>query len=277
MIQKKLDKKTGKTEYSSMAQEFIFTHSPNADLSEKKSIEYLKKSFEFIKNRFPDNEIIDARIHLDEKTPHIHIITSYFNEKECRFNQKELSKAKLTDINEIRKDFQEEVATGTGLLKQDGSVVAPNEHKQANYEIGILKEQLKETNENAETSYEELLFELQEEYSNVQLLEKQVKELQEENKELRAKLQEKDQEIEQLKEELETVKDKSNAYYGLNQDLKEQINSLQEQINDLEHNHTTKEEKTLSRPNMNDLKLETIPDTSHLEDNQNKKVKKHKF
>lgn len=304
MIQKKLDKKTGKTEYSSMAQEFIFTHSPNADLSEKKSIEYLKKSFEFIKNRFPDNEIIDARIHLDEKTPHIHIITSYFNEKECRFNQKELSKAKLTDINEIRKDFQEEVAKGTGLLKQDGSVVAPNEHKQANYEIGILKEQLKETNENAETSYEELLFELQEEYSNVQLLEKQVKELQEENKELRAELEEKDQEIEDLNQQLETLQKQSNAYYGLNQDLKEEINSLKSIINDLESKKRVLDDKSIeldtkndSRPNMSifdeivkdskelnqklgidqEVKHEPIPDTSHLEDNQNKKVKKHKF
>jgi len=135
-----LNKKTKEKELSSMFQEFVFTHSKDA-LSEEDSIEYLKAANKFIKDRFHDCEIISSEIHLDETTPHIHIVSSYYNDIECRFMQKELSKEKITDINEIRKAFQHEVADKFELKMQDGSVVeAKNHQRSANKEIAELKE-----------------------------------------------------------------------------------------------------------------------------------------
>lgn len=132
----------------SYSTEYIFTHSPGA-MSEKESIEYLKLAFNFIKDRFPNNEILGAYIHLDETTPHIHIDMSYFDTKANKFNQRELYKQKLTDIDDLRAAFQNYIEDkGYNLSKQDGTVVKKQEHQtKANKQIKALKEKIKVLND----------------------------------------------------------------------------------------------------------------------------------
>jgi len=136
------DKKTKMMKQLALSQEFIFGHSHDA-LSEKMSIAYLKDAHNFISNWFDGCEILSSVIHLDEKTPHLHMHVSYFDETDCRFVQKELSHLGKTKIDNIRLAFQKEVADKYGLLKQDGTVVPKDEHQtKANVQIGELKTEL---------------------------------------------------------------------------------------------------------------------------------------
>lgn len=208
----------------SFSQEFIFSHSHDA-MPEFDSIQYCKMAHNFIKDRFPNNEILNSIIHLDETTPHIHINISYFDKTNCKFNQKQLMKEKLTDINEIRKDFQEYIkADFPTLKKQDGSVVE-NHNKKASLEIAELKKE----NEHLK--------------SVVDLKEIEIAELKEENKDLK-------DELETLQNKLTLAEKKNKASFNLNQSLKDEVKELQAQINDLECNLSTLEEKTLSRANI---------------------------
>jgi len=249
MLRKTIDKKTDKKEYKAMAQELVISTSHKA-LTDEESIEYLKRADIFLREHFENCEVIQSVIHMDEKTPHLHFFVSYFDEKNCKFSQEELRADNKTDLDTIRDLFQEEVAGSFGLVKQDGSVVAPDEWQQANHQIGQLKEQLEEKEiaqgwkdtENPDTPLTK---------------DEVIKQLYQENKELKAKLQEKDQEIEDLKSDLATLQKQSNAYYGLNQDLKEEINSLKSIINDLESQKRVLDDKSIeldtkndSRPNM---------------------------
>ncbi len=128
MLRKVLNKKNGVSEFGAMAQEFVFSHSPDA-MSEADSINFLKRSHDFITEWFKDCEIISSVIHLDEKTPHIHVQVSYFDRVQKKFVQKDLSKQGKTDINLIREAWQTAVADDFELKKQDGSVVENHEAK----------------------------------------------------------------------------------------------------------------------------------------------------
>lgn len=140
-----VNKKTKEKELLALSQEFVFTHSPGA-LSEDQSILYLKDADQFIRNWFEGRcEVLSSLIHLDEKTPHVHVHVAYYDEGDCRFIQKELSNKGLTDVNQIREAFQNEVAAKYGLVKQDGSVVAKGKHQdKASLEVSRLKEQNKD-------------------------------------------------------------------------------------------------------------------------------------
>jgi len=142
MIRKVLNKKTGKKDYKGMSQEFVISSSPDF-LSEKENIEYLKKADEFLRNHFPECEVLQSVIHLDEKTPHLHFHISYFDKYQNKFIQDKLIKEERTDINKIRDLFQEEVAKPFGLKKQDGTVVK-NHNAKASLEIMELKKEVKE-------------------------------------------------------------------------------------------------------------------------------------
>jgi hypothetical protein len=179
MVRQVLNKKTGQKEYQALSQEFVITHSHKA-MSEEESIEYLKRADKFLREWFGNCEVIQSVIHLDEKTPHLHFIVSYFDKEEKRFKQKELSKAGKTDINIIREAFQEEVAKGYGLLKQDGSVVVEHERK-ADIEKAELKEWKKELEAELEEANEALYIETSKSIE----LERQVQKLKNELKKLK--------------------------------------------------------------------------------------------
>jgi len=143
-----------KNEDSALNQEFVISSS-NSALTKEENIEYLKDAHDFLKEWFEDCEVIQSEIHLDEKTPHLHFVTSYFSTVQKKFIQKELSQKGKTDINKIRDAFQKKVADKYGLKKQDGKVVAAAEHQsKANVQIGKLKKELKAKNEMIEKMLE---------------------------------------------------------------------------------------------------------------------------
>lgn len=140
-IRSTLNKKTKEYELGAMSQEFVISLSPDF-LTEEESIEYLKDADNFLRSVYPNCEVIQSIIHLDEKTPHLHFNVSYFHETEKRFMQKELSQENRTDINSIREAFQKSVAEKYNLKKQDGSVVENHENK-ASLKVQELKEKEK--------------------------------------------------------------------------------------------------------------------------------------
>ncbi len=118
-----INQKTGEKKYPSLMQEFVFTYTPNA-LSTEESILYLELADKFIREWYPDNEVISSIIHKDEETFHLHIWATYFSNLQCRFVQSDLQDAGKTNINIIREAWQKTLKEeGFDLIKQDGSVM----------------------------------------------------------------------------------------------------------------------------------------------------------
>jgi hypothetical protein len=144
MLRSLKNKKTGERELPSMAQEFIFTHSPKA-LSETKSIEYLRLADKFLREWFDGLEVLGSVIHLDETTPHLHFEVTYFDLGRAKFCQSELQDKGKTDITAIREAWNEYLI-GTefeSLKMQDGSVVSAREHEsKASLVVAELKKQI---------------------------------------------------------------------------------------------------------------------------------------
>jgi len=150
MIRKKENRETGRKEFMSTSQEFIFTHSPGA-MSENESIEFLKMADKFLRNWFGSEiEVLSSVIHLDEKTPHLHFDITYFNLEKAKFCQADLQKQGKTDINNIRSAWQKHLS-GThfsGLREQDGSVKKGEKHNpKASAEAKMLRERIGELEE----------------------------------------------------------------------------------------------------------------------------------
>jgi len=141
MLRSLKNKKTGEKELPSMAQEFIFTHSPDA-LTEVDSIEYLKLADKFLREWFKGLEVLGSVIHLDETTPHLHFDVTYFDLNRAKFCQSELQDQGKTDIVAIREAWNAYLV-GTkfeDLKMQDGSVVEARQHQsKASLEIAELK------------------------------------------------------------------------------------------------------------------------------------------
>lgn len=79
---------------------FIIQASKEA-LTFKQHQEFLCECAYTLHEYFKDNEIIEAHIHNDETTPHLHFCLSFFNKKRKKFNQKELLEEEKTKIDSI--------------------------------------------------------------------------------------------------------------------------------------------------------------------------------
>ena len=79
---------------------FIIQASKEA-LTLKQHQEFLCECAYTLHEYFKDNEIIEAHIHNDETTPHLHFCLSFFNKKRKKFNQKELLEEEKTKIDSI--------------------------------------------------------------------------------------------------------------------------------------------------------------------------------
>lgn len=195
--------------------------------------------------------------------------------------------AKIKDLKQEVKDLREELKN-TGMTRDDFKEIEDKNKelhkliKQKDLSLSTLKNEI-------QTLKDKLQNKEQLEIAQGWKLDGQpitkdevIKQLYQENKELKAKLQEKDQEIEDLKSDLAVLQKQSNAYYGLNQDLKEEINSLKSIINDLESQRTFLAEKSIKLSTNNDLHsnmehLESIPDISHLEESSNQNSSRKKL
>jgi cell division protein FtsB len=82
-------------------------------------VKYLKDAFEFLQKHFEGQTIANATIHMDESKPHLHATFLYFNEKEGKWNQKDLMKKGKTDLNKLLDKFQKEIGEKYGLVRGD--------------------------------------------------------------------------------------------------------------------------------------------------------------
>jgi len=80
-------------------------------------IDYLVKAEEWVKNRFKGQKVVSSVIHLDEGKPHLHLTFLYFNEELGQWNQKQMYKDKLTDLNKILADFERDIGAKFGFKK----------------------------------------------------------------------------------------------------------------------------------------------------------------
>ncbi|MFA6195971.1 MAG: plasmid recombination protein [Sulfurimonas sp.] len=94
--------------------QIVVSHS-NSAMTETESIKYLKECETWLKNKFPNNEILYSEIHLDETTPHLHLGLSYFDKVNVKFNQKELSQQGLTDFAILQNEMHREVSKNFNL------------------------------------------------------------------------------------------------------------------------------------------------------------------
>jgi len=80
-------------------------------------IDYLVKAEAWFKNRFKGQKVVSSVIHRDEGKPHLHLTFLYFNEELGQWNQKNLYKDKLTDLNKILADFERDIGAKFGFKK----------------------------------------------------------------------------------------------------------------------------------------------------------------
>lgn len=96
---------------------FIVIDSSKNALSNEKNIEYLKDAHKWLKERFKGQLCLNSTIHCDEGKPHLHIGFSYFNEEKGKWNQKEMYQSGLTDMNNLLRDFENDVGKKYKLEK----------------------------------------------------------------------------------------------------------------------------------------------------------------
>lgn len=116
-------------------------------ISEKRRDDYFKAGLEFIKKRYGEENIISATVHLDEKTPHMHVNFVPVT-KDGRLSAKDL--LNKADFRTLQDDFYKEVSAEFGLERGvKGSLrehleVGRFKRKTLNEEIKTLEENIKE-------------------------------------------------------------------------------------------------------------------------------------
>jgi len=108
---------------SAFAFEIIVDCTPRENWAEEDYIKYLLDAYEYLKERFKGQELINAVIHLDEGKPHLHVTFSYFNTKLGKWNQRGLMKEKLTDLNKLLNDFEKSVGKKYGFVRGKGKEI----------------------------------------------------------------------------------------------------------------------------------------------------------
>jgi len=80
-------------------------------------VDYLVKAEEWFRNRFAGQKVVSSVIHLDEGKPHLHLTFLYFNEDLGQWNQKQMYKAGLTDLNKILSEFERDIGAKFGFKR----------------------------------------------------------------------------------------------------------------------------------------------------------------
>lgn len=112
-------------------------------ITEEQQREFFKTSYEFIKNRYGKENIISATVHLDEKTPHMHVnfvpVTSderlcakdLLNKKEMQSLQNDAYESIFKPFNlergEIKKDKQKHLTTEEFKLSKKQEIINKKE------------------------------------------------------------------------------------------------------------------------------------------------------
>jgi len=125
-------------EGSNFCFESVWQGGHDKQLSEPDAVKFLVHAFEEHKKKFKDLEILSAVIHLDEKEPHLHIITSFFDTKRKKWSQRDVM-GKGKDY-EYYQDWAGEVGEPFGLDRgvskdRTGAEHQPHLHPRQVHEI----------------------------------------------------------------------------------------------------------------------------------------------
>lgn len=201
------------------------------DLSKEKQSQFFNKSFEFLQKKFDKYNILSATVHLDEKTPHMHV--NFVPVIDGKLSAKEL----LTpnSLRELQTDFYNEVGKFFGLERGEPRAEKVKHLETEIYKIETRKEKLQEL--------ERSIFydkgEIKAHHLEPQVIEKRtftsVKETPEqiakrlesdfvrphvlENKVLRDEIKEKDRQLSELKSENRILHRKASGYDNLLKDF----------------------------------------------------------
>lgn len=247
--------KMDKDSKSNIAVEFLFQVGDKEDW-ENKSLEDKKKTVEIFKKAIPILEAkgiktVNASIHLDETSPHLHLIAVPIIENQKRGLEKQVSQNKvitksvLNDIRtEVEKAFIEEYNKiyGTNKTLKKGCEI--EEHLQVKdykdtkkvLEVAKKVKNKLELKEAVEQDYKKLADEIKEK-------EKETKNLTNQLTKLEREKTEKKQDLEKIKEDIEKIDNTIEMYKNNIAETSEKIDNLKKEFNKLEDERLKKEKE----------------------------------
>lgn len=172
-------------------------------MSRQEQTEYFKKSLEFIKDRYGEQNLVSATIHYDERTPHMHVNFVPVT-KDGRLSAKDLFSPK--SLRELQDDYNRFVREN-GYKLQRGEIDSKKKHLELEeYKIETKYKELKAK----ETELERLekidkVVGLDAEKGKLTYSTKEVEAIKEQNKSLKIELHKQDNEIQDLKRTLAKV------------------------------------------------------------------------
>lgn len=176
-------------------------------MTKPEQVEFLKKGYEFIKDRYGEENVVSATIHMDEKTPHVHVNFVPVTE-DGRLSAKDLFGPK--DLRTLQDDFNR-YCRENGYDLERGDPESKAKHlKVAEYKL--------------ETKYQEL----KEKETELQKLEQVDKSVSLEAE--KGKLMYSTQEVEAIKEQNKALKLESYDKGRTIQDLEKKVQELEKQL-----------------------------------------------
>lgn len=87
------------------------------DLSEENQRVFFKKTFNFLKKRYGEKNVISATVHYDETTPHLHFsfVPVVFDEKKERYKVSAKERVNRADLQSFHKDLEQEFEMDLGI------------------------------------------------------------------------------------------------------------------------------------------------------------------
>lgn len=169
-------------------------------MNKKEQIEYFEKSFEFIKQRYGERNIVSATIHYDERTPHMHVNFVPVTE-DGRLSAKDLFSPKSLRV--LQDDYNRYVREN-GYDLQRGEIDSKNKHLEVEkYKVETKYAELKSKQQELE-KLEQIDKEvhLDAEKGKLTYSTKEVDAIKIQNKALKVELHKKNDEIQKLNHDL---------------------------------------------------------------------------
>ena len=297
--------KMDKDSKSNIATEFIFQIGDKEDW-ENKSLEDKKKTVEIFKKVLPILEAkgiktINASLHLDETSPHLHLIAVPIIENQKRGLSKQVSQNKVITkivLNDIRTEVEKAFITeynkiyGTNKELKKGSEI--EEHLQVNDYKDIKKvlEVAKKTadkqvlKEKIEQDYKKISSEVKEKEKENNFLTNQITKLVEEKENKKQdleKIREDIKNIDSLKVDIKQQNEEIEIYKNNAVETREKIDNLKKEFNRLEDEKTEEvkkieevkkqiEEQNRIRIAQNNI-LRELEETEKIKEERKKKLK----
>lgn len=271
--------KMDKDSKSNIATEFIFQIGDKEDW-ENKSLEDKKKTVEIFKKVLPILEAkgiktINASLHLDETSPHLHLIAVPIIENQKRGLSKQVSQNKVITkivLNDIRTEVEKAFITeynkiyGTNKELKKGSEI--EEHLQVN-DYKDIKKVLEVAKKTADKQV--LKEKIEQDYKKIS---SEVKEKEKENNFLTNQITKLVEEKENKKQDLEKIREDIKNIDSLKVDIKQQNEDIEKLKADKDSNNSIieiyKNNAVETREKIDNLKKEF----NRLEDEKTEEVKK---